>query len=40
MNFDFIASEILRALAGSIGMLAAIPITALTAAYFNTRSKK
>jgi len=37
LNFDFIASEILRALAGSIGMLTAIPITALTAAYFNTR---
>jgi len=40
MNFDFIASEVLRALAGSIGMLTAIPITALTAAYFNTRRKK
>ena len=39
MNFDFIASEVLRALAGSIGMLTAIPITALTAAYFNTRRK-
>jgi len=40
MNFDFIASEVLRALAGSIGMLTAIPITALTAAYFNTRRRK
>ena len=40
MNFDFIASEILRALAGSIGMLTAIPITALTAAYFNARRTK
>jgi len=40
MNFDFIASEVLRALAGSIGMLTAIPITALTAAYFHTRRKK
>ncbi|HIE28877.1 TPA: YibE/F family protein [Candidatus Poribacteria bacterium] len=39
MNFDLIASEILRALAGSIGMLTAIPITALTAAYFNTRGR-
>ena len=40
MNFDFITSEILRALAGSIGMITAIPITALAAAYFNARRIK
>jgi len=33
INMDPIASEVLRALAGSVGLVAAIPITALAAAW-------
>lgn len=33
INMDYIASEVLRALAGSIGLVAAIPVTALAAAW-------
>ncbi|MBS3951143.1 MAG: YibE/F family protein [Peptococcaceae bacterium] len=33
INMDAIASEVLRALAGSVGLVAAIPITALAAAW-------
>jgi len=33
INMDSIASEVLRALAGSVGLVAAIPITALAAAW-------
>lgn len=34
MNMDLIASEIIRAVAGSIGLVSAIPLTALFATYF------
>lgn len=37
LNFEFIAEEIIRSMAGSIGLLAALPITALVAAYFENR---
>ena len=33
LNLDFIATEIVRALVGSIGLIVAIPITALTAGF-------
>ena len=33
INMDAIASEVMRALAGSVGLVAAIPITALAAAW-------
>lgn len=39
MNMDSISSEIIRALAGSIGLIAAIPITALMAALFHAKSR-
>jgi uncharacterized membrane protein len=39
MNMDSIASEVIRALAGSMGLIAAIPITALMAALFYAKSR-
>ena len=39
MNMDSISSEIIRALAGSMGLVAAIPVTALMAALFHTKSR-
>jgi len=33
MNLEFICAEILRSLAGLLGMTLAIPLTALAAAY-------
>lgn len=38
INQDIIASEILKALAGSIGLIFSIPITAFAAAFFMTKS--
>jgi uncharacterized membrane protein len=31
LNYDFVAEEIIRSIVGSIGLLAAIPITAVAA---------
>ena len=39
-NFEFMAEEIIRSIAGSIGLIGAIPLTAMFAAWFETRSKK
>jgi len=36
MNMDMIASEVVRALAGTIGLMFTIPLTAIIAAYLNT----
>lgn len=38
MSFDIIASEITRALAGSIGIVVTVPLTALLASWLYTRS--
>ncbi|MBT9176127.1 MAG: hypothetical protein DDT20_00429 [Firmicutes bacterium] len=40
VNMDSIASEVLRALAGSIGLVSAIPLTALAAAFLARKTKK
>lgn len=37
INFDFVADEIIRSLAGSMGLIASIPITAFVSAYFETK---
>lgn len=39
LNMDSISSEIIRALAGSMGLVAAIPVTALMAALFHSKSR-
>ena len=39
LNFNFIADEIVRAMAGSIGLIGAIPLTAFIAAYLESRRK-
>ncbi|PKM52395.1 MAG: YibE/F family protein [Firmicutes bacterium HGW-Firmicutes-7] len=39
INYDLIVVEIVRALAGTIGLVATIPITAFLAAYFNKLKK-
>jgi len=36
-NFEFMAEEIIRAIAGSIGLIGAIPLTALFSAWFETK---
>ncbi|MDA8096146.1 MAG: YibE/F family protein, partial [Clostridia bacterium] len=36
LNLDMIATEIIRAMAGSIGLILAIPITALVAGFLMT----
>ncbi|HAG07081.1 MAG TPA: YibE/F family protein [Peptococcaceae bacterium] len=40
INLDLVATEIVRALAGSIGLIIAIPITALTAGFLINRPRK
>ncbi|MBU0732326.1 YibE/F family protein [Patescibacteria group bacterium] len=40
LNFNFIADEIIRAMAGSIGLIGAIPLTAFIAAYLESRKKE
>ena len=40
INQDVIAAEVLKALAGSIGLILAIPITAFAAAFLSTRKEK
>ena len=40
LNLDMIASEVVRALSGSVGMIMVIPLTSLTAALLYSRSKK
>lgn len=40
INMDSIASEVLRSLAGSIGLVSAIPLTALAAAFLAKTTKK
>jgi len=40
INLDLVATEIVRALAGSIGLIIAIPITALTAGFLINRPPK
>lgn len=40
VNWDMIASEVLRAIAGSIGIIIAIPITALATAFIEEYKKK
>ena len=40
INFDFVADEIIRSLAGSMGLIASIPITAFVSAYFETKKNK
>lgn len=40
MNMDLVATEVVRALAGSIGLIAAVPLTALSAGILTTRHKK
>jgi len=39
MNFDFIAEEIVRSIAGSIGLFATIPITAYISAFLELRNQ-
>ena len=39
LNFNFIADEIVRAMAGSIGLIGAIPLTAFIAAYLESHKK-
>lgn len=39
MNLDLVATEIVRALSGSIGLVAAIPLTALAAAWLSRRGQ-
>ena len=36
-NFDFVAEEIIGAIAGSIGLILAVPITAIIAGYLETK---
>jgi uncharacterized membrane protein len=38
LNFGFITEEIIRSLAGSVGLLAAIPITAITSGFINKKN--
>ncbi len=40
INMDLIATEVVRALAGSFGLLTAAPLTAVAAALFMSRSKR
>ncbi len=40
LNSEMVAEEIIRALAGSIGLIMAVPITTLIASYFALRSEK
>jgi uncharacterized membrane protein len=40
LNFDFVAGEVLRSVAGSIGLVAAIPLTALIAGWLENYRKK
>ncbi len=37
LNFSFIAEEVVRSMAGSLGLIAAIPLTALFAAYLENK---
>lgn len=39
LNFDFLAEEIIRSLAGSIGLILTIPLTAMIAAYLESKNK-
>ncbi len=39
INFDSVVDEIIRSLAGTIGLVFTVPITALLAAWFAVRSK-
>ncbi|MTI93971.1 MAG: YibE/F family protein [Firmicutes bacterium] len=40
INMDLIATEVVRSLAGSFGLLAAVPLTAILAAVFISRQKR
>ncbi len=40
INLDLIATEVVRAMSGSIGMVLCVPVTALTAAYIQTRRRR
>ena len=40
VNFSFIAEEIVRTLVGSLGLIAAVPITTLIAIFFAQRAEK
>ncbi|MCC7357118.1 YibE/F family protein [Candidatus Uhrbacteria bacterium] len=40
LNFDSVVDEIIRSMAGTIGLVFTVPITALLAAWFALRSKK
>ncbi|PIY78748.1 MAG: YibE/F family protein, partial [Parcubacteria group bacterium CG_4_10_14_0_8_um_filter_35_7] len=45
LNFEFVAEEVVRSIAGSIGLVAAIPLTAIIAGYLEgakreTKNKK
>ena len=39
LNFEFLAEEVVRSMAGSIGLIAAIPLTALIAGWLESRKK-
>lgn len=39
MNFNFVAEEIVRSIAGSIGLILAVPLTAIIAGYLENREK-
>jgi uncharacterized membrane protein len=40
LNLDIIATEVIRSLTGSIGLVVAIPITALASSFFIKKGKK
>jgi len=40
LNFDFVAEEVVRSIAGSIGLIATIPLTALIAGFLENYRKK
>ena len=40
VNFSFIAEEIVRTLVGSLGLIAAVPITTAIAIFFAQRAEK
>jgi uncharacterized membrane protein len=37
VNFSFVSEEIVRTLVGSVGLVAAVPLTTVIAAYFAIR---
>lgn len=39
LNFDFVAEEVVRAIAGSIELVATIPLTALIASYLEKKGE-